>query len=307
MEMKKRLIISLLVVAGALNSLSAAAQALPFTALDRDPAALAKGGTITGLSSTAYSSFGNIAAVPFANKSGDLAAGYTLWQPGAVKTSAINVGGAYKIKDRFGIAAGLSYGMSPGYDIVDGTGALKGTFKPLSMQFNAGFAWRFIENVALGVNVGYATSKLAEGHSYGAVYADVFAMARFSGFKAALGLADIGTKVKSSTGTSFSLPTAIKAGAGYEMSFGEKHGFSVDASVDYFLADGMAAAAGLEYTFDGMVAARAGYRYGGNTAIPSYASVGAGICFSGVKADLAYLIGNENTGNSLCISIGYTF
>lgn len=307
MEMKKRLIISLLVVAGAFNSLSAAAQALPFTAVDRDPVALAKGGTVTGLSSTAYSAFGNIAAVPFADRSGDLSAGYTLWQLEAVKTNSINVGGAYKIKDRFGVAAALSYGMSPGYDIVDGTGAVKGTFKPSSMQFNAGFAWRFIESVALGVNVGYATSKLAEGHSYGAVDADLFAMARFSGFKAAIGLTEIGTKVKSSTGASFSLPTAIKAGAGYELSFGEKHGFSADASVDYFLSDGIAAAAGLEYSFDGMVAARAGYRYGGNTAIPSYASVGAGICFAGVKADLAYLIGNAITGNSLCISVGYTF
>lgn len=305
--MKKRLIISLLVVAGAFNSLSAAAQALPFTAVDRDPVALAIGGTVTGLSSTAYSAFGNIAAVPFADRSGDLSAGYTLWQPEAVKTNFINAGGAYKIKDRFGVAAALSYGMSPGYDIVDGTGAVKGTFKPSSMQFNAGFAWRFIENVALGVNVGYATSKLAEGHSYGAVDADLFAMARFSGFKAAIGLTEIGTKVKSSTGASFSLPTAIKAGAGYELSFGEKHGFSADASVDYFLSDGIAAAAGLEYSFDGMVAARAGYRYGGNTAIPSYASVGAGICFAGVKADLAYLIGNAIKGNSLCISVGYTF
>jgi hypothetical protein len=58
-----------------------------------------------------------------------------------------------------------------------------------------------------------------------------------------------------------------------------------------------------------MVSFRAGYRYGGDSPIPSFASVGAGVKFSGVKLDLAYLIagGDSPMKNTLAIGLGYSF
>lgn len=305
--MKKKIILSALILAGALFAEDASAQALPFTAIDRDPVSVAKGGTITGLSSTAYAAFGNTAAIPFAEESADFSAGYTMWQPNAVKTDFINAAGAYKIKDRFGVAAALTYGMMPAYDIIDGTGYVKGSFKPSAMQFNAGFAWRFIDNLSAGVNLGYATNSLSKDNSYGALTADVYLMARFGGFKAAVGAVELGPKVESASADAFSLPSAVKIGAGYETIFAEKHCISADLGADYAFTGGLAAAAGIEYVFDEMASVRAGYRYGGDTAVPSYASFGAGFRFVGIKADVAYLIGNKMTGNTLCVALGYTF
>ena len=305
--MTKKIIISAFILAGAIFAEDASAQALPFTAIDRDPVSVAKGGTITGLSSTAYAAFGNTAAIPFAEESADFSAGYTMWQPDAVKTDFINAAGSYKIKDRFGVAAAVTYGMMPSYDIIDGSGYVKDSFKPSAMHINAGFAWRFIDNLSVGVNLGYASNSLSKDNSYGTLNADVYLMARFGGFKAALGAVELGPKVKSVSGTAFSLPSAVKIGAGYEASFAEKHYVSADIEADYAFTGGLAAAAGVEYVFNKMAAVRAGYRYGGETSVPSFASFGAGVRFAGIKADVAYLIGNKTTGNTLCIALGYAF
>ena len=79
----------------------------------------------------------------------------------------------------------------------------------------------------------------------------------------------------------------------------------VDA--DYFFKGGLAASFGATYAFDDMVFVRAGYRYGGQTVVPSFASIGAGVKFIGIKLDLAYLIASEALGNTLALSLGHTF
>ena len=56
-----------------------------------------------------------------------------------------------------------------------------------------------------------------------------------------------------------------------------------------------------------MVFVRAGYRYGGKSVIPSYASVGAGVRFAGVKVDLAYVVSSSPMANTLGVSLGYSF
>jgi hypothetical protein len=58
-----------------------------------------------------------------------------------------------------------------------------------------------------------------------------------------------------------------------------------------------------------MVSVRAGYRYGGKSVIPSYASVGAGFKLFGVSLDLAYLIasGDSPLQNTLTFGLGYSF
>ena len=62
---------------------------------------------------------------------------------------------------------------------------------------------------------------------------------------------------------------------------------------------------GNDYT----VSVRAGYRYGGDSVIPSFASVGAGVKLFGVHLDAAYLIasGDSPLKNTFCIGIGYSF
>lgn len=286
------------------------AQALPFTSADYDPVALAKGtASLTQTSSIAYSSFGNAAAIPFSDLKGDFAAGFTMWAPGGVSTNVLNVAGAYNVKQKFGIALGLSYGMNPAYDIYDATGAVKGQFKPSEMQFKAGLSYRFLPFMSVGANIGYASSKLAEGTGYGSLVADVFLMAKFGGFKAAAGVSDLGSGITSASGAKFSLPAAASLGLGYDAVLGEKSLVDVQLDADYYFSGTFAAGAGASYTYDDFISVRAGYRYGGESVIPSFLSLGAGVRFMGIRLDLAYLVasGDSPLSNTLSLSVGYNF
>ena len=81
--------------------------------------------------------------------------------------------------------------------------------------------------------------------------------------------------------------------------------FEVDAEYAFYGA--FSAAFGAEYGFNDMIFARAGYRYGGNSVLPSFASVGAGVKVAGIKMNVAYLLANDLIGNTLSISLGYSF
>ena len=288
----------------------ASAQALPFTAADLNPVTLAKGGAdLTETGSVAHSAFTNAAAVPFSESSLDVSAGYTMWQPAAVGSNVINVAGAYNINGKLGIAAGLYYGMHSAYDMTDASGAPKGSFTPSDMHAAVGVSYRFMPALAVGANIGYATSSLSDSNSYGSVAADIFLMSQFSDFKIAAGVSNILGSVKSVSGGKFSLPASIALGAGYDKDFGEKNAIEANLDVDYFFSGAIAASIGAGYTFNDMVSFRAGYRYGGDSPIPSFASVGAGVKFAGVKLDLAYLIagGDSPMKNTLAVGVGISF
>ena len=284
------------------------AQALSYTAAETDAASLGTAGAnLVQTGTIANAAFANAAAIPFSDAKFDASAGYTMWQPQSVGTNMINVGAAYNMKEKFGVAIGFMYGMNPSYETTDATGAVKGQFTPSDININAGLAWRFLPSLSLGANVGYATSTLAEGYSYGALSADVFAMAKFSDFKVTAGVANIGTSVKAADGTKFGLPASVALGAGYQASFAEKHAVEVLLDADYYFVGGLAAAAGAAYTFNQLVSVRAGYRFSADSPLPSYASVGAGVNFMGIKLDLAYLLASGPMKNTLALSLGYRF
>ena len=298
-------------IAGALMLLFpalAGAQALPYTAAEFDAVSLGTAGAnLTQTSSIANASFSNAAAIPFAEDKFDVAAGYTMWQPSSVNTTMMTAGAAFNLNNKFGVALGMMYGMNPAYDITDAGGAVKGQYKPTDMFFNAGLAWRFLPILSLGVNVGYASNSLAEDHLDGALVADVFLMTKISDLKATVGVANLGTGISSIGGQKFSLPSCASLGLGYEKTFAQKHGVDVSLDADYYFKGGVAAAFGAEYTFNDLATVRAGYRYGGTTPVPSYASVGAGAKFMGIKLDLAYLIASGPAKNTLAVSLGYSF
>lgn len=174
---------------------------------------------------------------------------------------------------------------------------------------NAGFSWLIMPYLSIGANLGYASSTLAEGHSYGAFNADVMAMVKFGGFKASVGVRNLGTSVKSSSGDSFQLPSSVAAGVGYKLAAGDKLALDFNVDADYYFKDGVAVAGGVSCTIVEMATVRAGYRYGGNTVLPSYASVGAGLCLFGARIDLAYLIAGKDSpfANTLCVGAGFSF
>lgn len=300
----------LIFIAASLVSYTVSAQALPFVAADYSPSALAKAGAVmTDVSSTAFSSFGNVAAIPYSERTADFAIGYTLWQPSSVSSNIIAAGGSFNVNDKMGFTLGLSYGMYPGYEIFSETGSSKGTFNPSDLQIKAGFAYRFLPYLSVGANIGYASNTLAKGTSYGAFVTDVFLMSKVSDFKFALGVSDLGTSVTSAAGLKYALPSSLTLGVGYDKMFAEAHGVDVSVDADYYFSNTFAVAAGAGYSYKCIAGIKAGYRYGGNSPIPSYASVGLACCLWGATLDLAYVVpvGKSPMANTLALSLGYTF
>lgn len=284
--------------------------AMAFVRVTHDPERAAMGGAgVAYASSIAYSSFVNAAAIPYSEKTYDVAAGYQSWQPSMNKVQNISAAGAWNAGGKFGVALGFTYGMCGKYDVTDSAGEISGTFSPSEMQVSLGLAWRFLPYLSAGVNVKYLVDRLSRENSYGAAASDVFLMGSVSGFKAALGVSSLGSKVKSASGASFSLPSSVTLGLGYGTDLGKRHSLDIMADADCYFSGTFSAAAGASYTYNDLVSVRAGYRYGGESVIPSYASVGVGVRLFGVKIDAAYLIasGESPLRNSLTVGIGYSF
>ena len=294
------------------DALSAApgGDAMPFSRISRDPVSAAMGGTgVVSTSSSAYASFRNAAAIPYSEHTLEVAAGYINWQPSASPVQDISAGASWNIAGKFGVGLGFSYGMCEKYDIMDAAGKAAGSFSPSQVQAGLGLAWKFLPFLSFGANVKFLGNTLAEGQSYEAVSSDVFLMTRVAGLKAAVGVSSLGSKVKSASGARFSLPASATLGLGYGDVFGQRHGLEVLVDADCYFSGAFSAAAGASYTYNGMVSVRAGYRYGGDSVIPSFASVGAGVKLFGVHLDAAYLIasGDSPLKNTFCIGIGYSF
>ena len=286
------------------------AQALPFTAADFSPVTAAKGGaTAVETSSIAYAAFTNPATITFSELEGDFTASYSMWQPSSLKTNVFSIAGAGKIKEKFGVAIGLNYGVLPGYEILDEAGASKGEFSPSQYEYNFGFSWRFCKFLALGVNLGYSGQTLTENDSYESLTTDIFAMTQFKDFKVAVGVSNLGTTVTSLSGEEYSLPSSWKLGFGYGTTFASKHGLDFNADFDYYFQNAFSAAFGAGYTYNNLLSLRAGYRYGGESVIPSYASFGLGLKFFGVTLDAAYLVADSTSPmrNTMMFGIGYRF
>ena len=286
-----------------LISMTAGAQALPFVAGEYNATSLGKAGAdLVETKNTAFDVLSNAAAIAFAESKIDVEAGFTSWAP----SGTIAVAGGSLSLGKIGVAAGLVQGTHTAYDVTNESGSVVGSFKPTDTQVSAGISYKVLPFVSVGAKLGYATSKLSDKYSYGAVNADVMAMAKFGALKTAFGVKNLGTAVTSASGAKFALPTHIALGAGYGMTLAEKHSIDALVDADYYLEGGIAIAAGVEYSMDNFVFVRGGYRYGGNSPIPSFASLGAGLNFKGCKLNLAYVLGSETMANTLSFGIGYS-
>lgn len=307
MNLKKQILSFAVVLMPLFGASAQSSEALGFVRIHQNAAraALAGAGSVSERSS-AWASFENPTARPYYADRFSVAAGFNSWAPS--KSTYYAVAGAWKATDKLAINAGFLYGNGQAYDVYSSTGKKSGTFTPSSMLLNAGVAYEIVSDFYLGVNVHRASETLAEGHSYSAFSADVMGAYEFSGMKVAAGVVSIGQKVKSASGTEFSLPSSAKLAFGYEgCSLGIlAYGAYLDA--DYFLSSkSVGASVGASVGYSDLVCLRAGYHYGSDKCvIPSYASVGLGASFYGLSLDFAYLMGGQISG-TLMLGLGYRF
>ena len=301
MNMKKSFFLTVLGLFTAVAMQAQVNEFLTFTRIERNPRAAALAGAgAASASNVAYASFNNAAVVPFYAKHGDFGVGYQSWAPKTVGANAFNFGGAYNF-GRFGIAAGAVYQMEkPDFD----------GYKPSSLQVNLGAGVKILDWFGLGVNARFAQDNLFEGMSYNGFAAD--AMLLFNpvrGLNLTAGVSNIGNKVSSKSGSQYPQPVSIKAAAAYILEIGTKNSIEFMVDEDYYInSKANAVSLGMEYSFDQMVYARAGYRYASEKApFASHLAVGLGIQFFGVRLDVSYLTLSDVIGNTLAVGLGYRF
>lgn len=288
--------------------------ALQFLNVGASPRNWAMGGVQSGLQKNAYAQFGSVAAVPFCDETMAAGASYTMWRPAS--SNMLAAGAAWNINGTFGVTFGVQTGLNPAYELTSAAGVPAGTFSPFDLRAGAGFAWRVVENLSVGVGLNYVSSSLAprsETYSGGmsSFTADVQLMYLLGDFDISLAASNLGMPVKSASGQSFGLPMNARLAGGYSHDFGLHR---VSAGVEGGMFFGAASAAfgsvGAEYVYNGFVALRAGWHYGAEgCGVPSFASVGLGFEFLGVNIDAAYLIAPADSPlqNTLSFGLGYGF
>ena len=288
--------------------------AMQFLNVGASPRSWAMGGVQTGIQKNEYAQFGSVAAVPFWDDTLAAGASYTLWQP--TSSNMIAAGAAWNISGRFGVTFGVQTGLNPAYELTSSAGVPDGSFSPFDLRVGAGFAWRLIDDLSVGVGLNYASSSLAPAsESYSGTMssfaADVQIMYVLDDFDFSLSASNLGTSVKSASGQSFGLPMNARLAAGYGNDFGRHHlSAGVEGGMFFGGASAVFAGVGAEYMYNDFVALRAGWHYGAEgNGIPTFASVGLGLHFAGVNIDVAYLLasGDSPLQNTLTFGLGYSF
>lgn len=302
--------------AASAQDVAGSSAALPFLNSSADSRSLGMGGLVTTESAGAYAHMGNAAAVPFSDKKVSAGFSYGLWQPTSVKGNIFSIGAMWNINDKFGVTFATLTQSGQKYDITDEAGVPTGTFRPNDFRIGAGFAYRFIENMSVGISLNYAQSSVApKNEMYKTIFstfaADIQVRYVLDKFNISLTGSNLGVPVKSASGISSQLPMNARIGGGYGNDFG-KHHLSAGIEGGVFFGGPAAgfASAGAEYMYNSLLAVRAGYHYGSKSnGIPSFASVGIGVQFFGINIDAAYLIatGASPMKNTLSVGIGYSF
>ena len=280
--------------------------ALPFSVIRQDPAAAAMGGTY--LASVGRHGFeANPALAPFSSGKGDVSLGWNLWQPSS--TNYVNLDGSMCFKQRFSLSLGFSYGIGAAYESISSIESIPEKFNPKDLMIGAGFGMRFGKYLGAGVKLRYIGQTLSPDSKLGTVSADILLSSRIKDFAVTLGAVNLGGKVavgKNAT-TKFPIPSSIALGLGWNHCFAECHNLEILADADYYFHNEFSAALGAEYSWNRMVALRAGYHYG--KLVPSHASLGAGFSFKGFNLDFSYLISKKDcpVNNSAVLRLGYCF
>lgn len=284
-------------------------EVLGFGRIIQDPAATGRG--FAGRASThspAWSAWMNSAAIPFSDAKMDIGVAYQHWSPSAMveRTIAAGASGHFGI---FGISAGFMTRSGDPYEIIDMNGVPSGQFTPRDIIGCGGLAIRILPYLSIGVDMRYVHQQTTSNDALAAFSADVLLMAKFGGFTAAAGIANVGGRVTDSDGETWAIPTSIALGLGYEAVFAEVHGVDAYLDFDYFYnSKTITAAIGAQYGFKDMVFARAGYHIGSQGAVlPSFASVGLGCKFFGVRLDASYTFANKDLLNTFTVGLGYSF
>ncbi len=262
----KRLSTIVIAAASILACLTAKAQggadALPFVRTDFGPALTGTAGAaVASAEAGPWSAFRGAVAMAFPGSLQGAAGEFRLTDGNAGFSAA----GMAKLAGKIGLGFGLSY---LGGDKI-------GDYRTNNFLLSTAFAYSITDSFSLGANLRFARQNLMESVSYNGVSLDLNALAKIGySVTATFGLSALGNTVESASGTAYAQPANVYAGAEYVYGF-ENNKLAVDAMAEYYFSGNYGAAVGASFTYDGMVTARAGYRYASQGCVlPSLFSLG---------------------------------
>ena len=273
-------------------------EALGFCRIGYDPVyAGMAGASAVSTASGAYAAFGNVAMLPLSDRKFDFAASYQGWMPSSYRGNDVSFGVAGRA-GRVGLAMAAAYDFFPEEPDLG--------VRERDLLVGLGVSVKVVDAFSIGINGRYARQMFSSEYACGAFMGDLYISGRVKGFGYAAGVSSLGGNVVSG-GTSYRLPASARLGLGYDAAFAQKHSLQVNVDGDYFIfSRAYSVAAGLQYGFGDIVFIRAGYRYGGASVIPSYASVGIGFNIKGFHIDGSYRI-NGVLRNTFSAGLGYRF
>ena len=226
------------------------------------------------------------------------------WAPKSADDMMAGLDAWYKVSDKFALSVDGTYFKDRPYDVTTAEGKITGTFTPNEMLFGIGGDFFASEALSIELKAKMFMSTLASDLKGNAFGADLVVRYHAGCFNVAAGARNLGTPIKyGSSKSSYAMPMMATLGGSYANS-----GFTAAVEADYLFSGALMAGLGLEYCVKDIVSIRAGYHYGdAQKALPSFASLGLGAKFAGVKLNFAYMLASENIGGSLLLGLGYSF
>ncbi|MBO4595784.1 MAG: hypothetical protein J5632_04150 [Bacteroidales bacterium] len=285
--MRKILILAMLLIPTAALAVEPGTEAMPFLRLDFSPASLAIGG----------SGPKTVAVLPFSQPQLVAGASWLRFMPDVSTVNYIS-GGAAGRSDGFGYSLDFTRGAG---EKIYGTDDI-----PTDIIVKGGVSFAVSEDIAVGMNLGYAGQTIMAGYKTSSYVADFFAAGHYGGLDCWVGLSTLGSSIGSEASGEFPLPSSLNVGGSFAAAESGKHLLKLNFAADYYFSGTFSLSAGAEYSFAQHAFLRGGYRYGGDSVLPSFASAGLGLRFFGVELNAAYLFASETLGNTLAVGLIFT-
>lgn len=288
-------------VAGA-QEVVPANESFPLLVTPRDAAlaGMAGAGDASTSGSQAYAAFSNPATLPLAQYKLSAGLSYARWAPARELSLSHNMGGAVAARfGRVGISAGAFYQAHPALDLGD-----DGTYARKDLLVAAGAGILLSQHFSLGLAVRYAQERLLADYKLSAVAFTGMLQYQWNALNVAAGVANLGAGAKSENGTVSPLPASARLAVDYALPLGPGS-LELALDGDYYFIGKLSVAGGVSYDFKRIAFLRAGYRYAApGAALPSYLSLGAGVRYRGIHADVTWLTASPSLANTLLVGIG---
>ena len=284
------------------------ADALPFTAIERDPANVALAGAgLARADGAAYKAFSGAAMLPFMEGTMDAGLSWQRRAPESALTNNIHAGVAYRVSEGLVLSAGFVQGFGKAFPKLGELGQPDGTVKPASNVLALGAGLALGGNWSVGVNLRYATEKAID--KYSGFSADVSAAWKpLDALTLTAAVSTLGTAIVSQDGTRYSQPACGRLGADWTFSPAQDYSLDVMAGADVYMSGEWGAALGVQYGWKQQLFVRGGYRLASDwCVIPSHLALGVGYSFGSFRVDVSWLTASKALGNTVSAGIAYNF